>query len=208
MVPALLGFLLGGQQIYAKQGSDFFNILRTGWGVGYWLSRMLIPAGGYLLWYCLQDKPQHSLWAASAWGLGSEMVIRTKFYFGTRSAPDGKPDDIFKGVFDLVDWWQKFALEKANIALADGKQKVVNGLTETETDFRNLCQRVKSHANSLDDEQRAKVVEKADEGLATFNTEGGTALRPEQQREHVRVLCYGLLKLVGRRGLKLLIRRD
>jgi hypothetical protein len=209
LVPALLGFLSGGQQIQAKQGSDFFHVLRTAWGAGYWFSRMLIPALGYFLWYYLQNDPQHSLWVAIIWGLGSEMVIRTKFYFGTRPSPNGQQDDIFKGLFDLIDWWQKFALSKANITLAVYKREVVNGLTEKENDFQEFCQPVKNHANSLDAEQRAEVEKLIVEGLATFNDEGRTALDSEQQRDqHIRVLCYGLLKLVGRRGLVLLIGRS
>jgi hypothetical protein len=37
---------------------------------------------------------------------------------------------------------------------------------------------------------------------------GGKSLTPDQQRDLNRELCYGLLKLVGKRGLNLLIRRD
>ena len=142
------------------------------------------------------------------WGLGSESVLRAKFYLGTRTTPDGKQDDILKGVLDLVDWWQQFALAKASIALADSKQTMVNRLTASEMDCRTFCQRVKNHAASLDDQQRIAVVAKTDELLAVFQQNGGKSLTPDQQRDLNRELCYGLLKLVGKRGLNLLIRRD
>lgn len=208
LIPGLLGFLSGGQHIYSKQGSDFFNILRTGWGLGYWGSRVLIPMGGYIAWYFLQEQPKHSIFAAIAMGVGSEAVIRAKFYIGTNKLSDGTPQDDLKGLFDLIAWWQKIALGKANIALASHKQKVVNDLTILETNFTKLYLQVKERSASLDEDQRAEVIKKADQVFATFNAGGGAQLPPDAQLVYSRLLGHGLLTLVGKRGLILFTRKD
>ena len=62
--------------------------------------------------------------------------------------------------------------------------------------------------NSLPERQRNAVIGKTDEVLAVFQQNGGKSLPPDQQRDLNQELCYGLLKLVGKRGLNLLIRRD
>ncbi len=207
-IPGLLGFLSGGQQIYAKQGSDLFTILRTGWGSCYWLSRIVIPAGGYLAWYAAQAPPQHSVWVAVAFGLGAEAILRSKVYLGSRSTAAGKQEDLLKGVFDLIEWWQGFALNKANVSLATRKQKLVNGLTANENDFANFAQRVKNQANSLDDEQRDAILKASNELLAEFQKAGGAALSAETQRDFCRELSYKVLRIVGRRGLTTLVSRS
>jgi hypothetical protein len=204
-IPGLLGFLSGGQQIYAKQGSDLFTILRTGWGTCYWLSRIVIPAGGYLAWYAAQSPPEHSVWVAVAFGLGAEAILRSKIYLGTRSTAAGNQEDLLKGVFDLIEWWQGFALNKANVSLATRKQKLVDRLTANENDFANFAQRVKNRANSLDDEQRNAILNASNELLAAFQKAGGARLSAETQRDFCAELSYKVLRLVGRRGLTTLV---
>jgi hypothetical protein len=208
VIPALLGFLSAGQQIYAKQGSDIFSILRTGWGICYWLSRAAIPAGAYVIWYLAQEKQQHSAVIATLFGLGSEVVLRSKFYWGSRSAGAGKQEDVLKGVFDIIEWWQGFALKKANVALAKRKQNLVNRLTTNENNFANFSQRVKNHANSFDDEQRDAIVKAANDVTADVQKAGAANLTVEQQRDFCRILCYKVLRIVGRRGLIVLSSRD
>ena len=207
-VPALLGFLSAGQQVQAKQGSDFISVLGTGWGSAYWFSRVAVPVAGYVVWYWNQAIPRHSALAATAWGLGSELVLRSKFYIGSRAAPNGERADILKGAFDLIEWWQGVALSKASIALAERKTRLVNRLTVAETDFPRLCARVKDHAGGLDDAQRDAVVKKTSALLGKFEEAGGSAQEAEQHRKFSRELCYLLHRLVGKRGLLLLINRD
>jgi hypothetical protein len=207
-IPALLGFLSAGQQIYAKQGSDLFGILWTGWGDAYWVSRIIVPVGGYIAWYYLQTTAHHSIVAATVWGLGTEAILRSKFYIGNRTSSDGKQDEISKGVFDLIEWWQRLALQKANVASAARKQKLVNRLTQHEENFFNFCQRVRNHAGGLDPEQRDAVLAKTNELFNQFEHDGGRNMDNQQHRDWCRVLSYSLLMLVGKRGLTLLANRD
>jgi hypothetical protein len=206
LIPIVVGFLSAGQQLFNVQGSDFLTILRTGWGFVYWSSRALLPMAGYLIWYFQQDTPHHSIAAAVTAGLGSELLVRAKFYIGQAKDANGKPVDVLKGVFDLIEWWQRFALDKANIALADVKIKWLN-VHVKEVDFEGFYQRVCANAASLPADQQAPLLALAAKNYAAFRQDGGTALTAEAQLQHSRALVFGLLTLVGRRGVIMLMRQ-
>lgn len=65
-----------------------------------------------------REHPHHSLSVAVIAGFGAEMPVRARFYVGTQTDANGKPTDVLKGLFDLIEWRQKFALSKASVALA------------------------------------------------------------------------------------------
>ena len=114
LVPFSIGILSGGQSIYAKMGNDFSGVLTNIWGWIYWGSRGLIPAGAYLVWYFTQVPPVQSWKAAIVCGLGAETILRSKLYVTTKTE-DGKSEDVFRGLFDLIEWWQSL-LPKARPA--------------------------------------------------------------------------------------------
>ena len=209
VVPMGIGLLSAGQTIQSKQGIDFFAALTTGWGFVYWLSRGLVPVGTYIAWYFkFQNPHEHSILAAALCGLGSETLLRAKVYLGQTQTAGGKPEDVFKGLFNLIEWYQAYCLKRSGISLAERRRKLVSKLLTSKTDFPTFSAAVKASAASLDDNEKSDVRKKADELLAEFQkqlalTAGGDETT-RLHRDFIFELGYALLKLVGKRGLKTL----
>jgi len=55
--------------------------------------------------------------------LGSEAILRSRVYLGERKGADGKVEEVAKGVFDLVAWYQALCLKMAGEQLANGRQR-------------------------------------------------------------------------------------
>ena len=208
VVPMVIGLLSAGQTIQSRQGIDFLAALTTGWGFVYWLSRGLVPVGTYIAWYFIQNPQEHSVVAAALCGLGSEALLRTKVYLGQTKTAGGNPEDVFKGLFDLIEWYQAYCLKRSGISLAERRRKLVGKLLTSKTDFPTFSAAVKASAASLDDNEKSEVRKKADELLAEFQKQlAVTAVGDETTRLHrdfIFELGYTLLKLVGKRGLKTL----
>jgi hypothetical protein len=158
----------------------------------------------YAIWYIFQNPPKHSILAATLCGFGAEAVVRAKFYWGSEKSSDGKSTDILKGIFDFVEWWQDLALKKANVQLGVIKNRWMNRLVPPETNFNTLCQRAKAQAASLDDDQREAVIKQVETIHQNFLKEGGEDLPSQDKLDYCRTLGFGLLKIVGQPGVKLL----
>jgi hypothetical protein len=209
-LPTAIGLLSAGQAIQSKQGSDFFSALSTAWGSVYWLSRGLVPAATYLVWYFAQHPPAHSVLAATLCGLGSEAFLRTKLYVGQAppSTSGGKAEDIFVGLFNLIEWYQAYFLKRSGIALAKRRRKLVSEMLKATSDFRTLSRHVKASAASLNEDEKIEVRNKTNDLLSEFNKEMMGTPEAEAVRIHetfIYELGYALLKLVGQRGLSTLI---
>lgn len=199
-LPALVGLLSAGQTAYGKVGSDFLNLLTgNNWGRGYLLSRMVIPCGAYVAWYFSQTPSVHSFPMALACGLGAEALLRAKFYVGTDKAGGPKTEDIYRGLFDLVEWYQSLCLRKAGIASADSRKEIVERVFRGREDFVRLCADLRLRVDSLPTDVAAEVSGKIDEAVSRF-----TATAPPSAEAHRRAifqLGYALLIILGESAL-------
>jgi hypothetical protein len=203
LVPFGIGILSGGQSIYGKMGNDFTGVLTNIWGWIYWLSRGIVPAGAYLFWYFKQAPPSHSWQAALVCGLGAETILRTKLYV-TSKTEGGKSEDVFKGFFDLIEWWQSLCLRQAAISRAEGRQKYVKDQFGAATDFPALTVKLLTNATGFPPFVETEITDKIKALVTQFNAEPPRTA-PEQQallhRTYILRIGYAMLDTVGRSGL-------
>jgi len=209
-VPFILGLAGGFQSIYTKFGADSSRVLTTFSGWIYWLSRGLVPVVVYEIWYQLQDPPQDSFVAAALCGLGSEAILRSRFYLGDRQQPDGKIEEVAKGVFDLVHWYQALCLKGAGDKLAGERQAFIETLLAGEADFIALTGRSRSNAGAWAiEEDKQKLLNLTNDLEAKFNQAaqglGGPKL-DKLNRAFILEFGYAAMRLVGRRSLSTFIR--
>jgi hypothetical protein len=205
-VPLLLGLALGFQTIQTKFGADSPGVLTTFTGWLYWLSRALVPVVVYIVWYNLQQPPHDSIVTAALCGLGSELVLRSRFYFGEKTQPDGKVEEMAAGIFDLVHWYQALCLKAAGDKLASERQQFVEALLTAETDFPKLALRAHSNAGAWAiQEEQQKLLDL----IADLETKFGRATTglsgvklTECNRAFILELGYAAMRLVGRKSLK------
>lgn len=175
LIPFFIGVLSGGQTMHAKMGHDFTSVLGNIWGWIYWLSRGFIPVGAYLIWFFVQTPHAHSWQVALICGFGAETILRSKLYVTTKSE-SGKKDDVFKGVFDLIEFWQSLCLKQAGIARADVRQKYVKNLLGAFDDFPAICQKFQTNAPSFPASLQSDINQRIDMLVTAFNKElSGTA---------------------------------
>jgi hypothetical protein len=193
--------------MYGKQGADFIGLLRNVWGWIYWISRGLIPLGTYLVWYFAQSEPVQSIAIASVCGLGSEAILRSKFYLTSETA-NGKSSDISKGFFDLIEWWQSLCLRQAGIARAGARQAFVEKELGQLTDFVPFAQRMKLNASVFSAEVTVEIGQKVDAMLGAFEIDLGkpNANPTYLNKAYIAKLGYALLDSVGKSGIRTLNR--
>lgn len=207
LIPLILGLALGFQTIQTKFGADSPCVLTTFTGWIYWLSRALVPVVAYAIWYNLQgESKQHSLVTAALCGLGSELLLRSRFYFGERTQPDGKVEEVAKGVFDLVHWYQALCLKAAGDKLASERQQFIETLLASESDFAVLATRARSNAGAfaIQEEQQRLLALVADLE-AKFNLATAGLADPELAKRHRAFILefgYAAMRLVSRKSLK------
>lgn len=207
-VPVVVGLASGFQYIYGKFQADSWSVIGKFWGAVYWGSRGLIPLAGYSIWFKAQGVAQHSLATAIAWGLGSEMVLRTRFYVADKKTASGETEEIFKGVFDLVHWYQNLLLDTVGTQLAIERQTYVKGLVGSITGFPSLLSRIEPKVLAWKPEDlKQRIQQKLAEVNDAFKREaaGKAPIPGEIHERYILTLGYALLDLVGRNGLKTLV---
>lgn len=209
-IPLALGLALGFQTIHTKFGADSWRVLTTFMGWVYWLSRALVPVAAYVIWYHLQEEPHDSAMTALLCGLGSEALLRSRFYLGEKTAPDGKVDEVAKGVFDLVHWYQALCLKAAGDKLAKQRKEAIKSLLGSETDFRIVAGRAKANAGAWAiEEEKAKLIAVVNDLTAQFDKAAQGLSGADLQkvnRDFIGELGYAAMRLVGRTSLETLFK--
>jgi hypothetical protein len=203
LIPFCIGILSGGQTIYAKMGNDFLGVLTNIWGWIYWLSRGIIPTAAYLFWFFAQAAPAHSWQVALVCGLGSEVILRSKLYV-TSKTENGESEDVFKGVFDLIEWWQALCLRQAGISRAGDRQKYVKEQFGAFTDFPALTQKLLTNATGFPSFVQTEITQKINALVVQFQAEPARHTAEQQallHRIYILKIGYAMLDTVGKSGL-------
>lgn len=206
-IPFVVGVASGGQSIHAKLGGDMFQILRTLPGWFYWLSRGVVPLVCYYGVLVSKLNGLHSVPTAMLCGIASEAVLRSRLFIGTKRE-NGKSQDVYRGLFDLVEWYQNLFLQLASNNLAAGKIAFVQSLVGSTTDFPHFCSRALVNAAGFQlgcSELRAEI----EKHRVAFNKEPAArsnAASAELHQEYCYILCYSLMQLVGRKHVRTLFR--
>lgn len=211
VIPMAIGLLSAGQTISTKHGPDFLETLKTGWGLSYWISRGIIPGGTYVAWSVANNT--HSYWAAIACGFGSELILRAKLFVGQQKSEDAtKSQDVYKGLFDLIEWWQGHFMAKAAVVLSEQRIKLVNDAVRNQTDFFDFAARVKRNVGAFSADQAEAIRQIVNKLLQSLRMELSQMAQGESSRDlHIRSiyeLSHELLRLVGKRGFKSLTTGD
>ena len=202
----VLGLAGGFQSIYVKFGSDAPRVLTTITGWIYWLSRGAVPVVAYLGWRGVQTVSHDSFWQAALCGIGSEAVLRSRFYLGERKTAGGKVEEVVKGVFDLLNWYQVLCLKTSGNKLASERKNFIATLMAGETDFLQLCQRARSNAGAWAIEDEKQELLKL---VADFEKDFRKAVVGQTGDElkgthiaFIKELGYAAMRMVGRGSLK------
>ncbi len=164
----------------------------------------------YLIWRQSQETAHDSFVAAILCGLGSEAVLRSRFYFGERKAADGNIEEVSKGVFDLVRWYQVLFLKNSGEQLADERRRFNERLMAGQTDFLRLCSRARLNAGAWPIEsEKQRLLSEISRLQVDFNLAAkglsGQALQ-QLQNEFITEFCYAVMRLVRRKSLGTLIK--
>lgn len=210
LIPFVLGLAGGFQTIHTKFDADSPRVLTTFSGWIYWLSRALVPTAVYVIWYRMQQPPQDSVLTALLCGVGSEAILRSRFYLGERKQSDGKVEEVAKGVFDLVHWYQALCLKAAGDKLATERQLFIETLLANETDFVLLARRAHSNAGAWAIEEEKQKLLAVVSDLQTKFTKAAQNIsgsKLEQlNREFILEFGYAAMRMVGRKSLKTLFK--
>lgn len=205
-IPFVIGIASGGQNIYAKLGGEWLQVLRTVPGWSYWFSRGVVPAISYYALFLTKLGSKHSISAALLCGLGSEAVLRSRFFIGSKNA-NGKTEEVYKGVFDLVEWYQNLCLRMASDNLAAGRVDFIKAIVGTITDFPELC--AKASANTagfqVSGAELQAIIDKKSSAFHKEPTVKSGSPSAELHRTYAYELAYALLHVAGRKHLKTLL---
>jgi hypothetical protein len=122
MIAFVVGMGAGYQGIHERYGSYSGRAWRFAPGLIYILSRGLVPAAIFVGLYHYGQFTQFLWLEAAACGTAWELFARTKF-FVKQTEDDGKTKDIYKGPFDLVQFYQSIFLAKIDGYCVEDKIK-------------------------------------------------------------------------------------
>ena len=148
----LVGAAAGFQGVYEKYRHGSFRALGTLPGFLYVVSRGVVPAAVFAGLYA-GGVIRQQLWLWSlACGITLESVLRTRFYLKQTGGDGVPPEEVWRGVFDLVRWYQNLCLEGAAAQLADRRKRYVTSLLGATPDFRALLAKVRNNLLSWPDQ--------------------------------------------------------
>ena len=162
------------------------------------LTRAGIPVVGYWLWFENQEPRHHSLMAAAAWGLGTELLLRSQLYLGQRQTAEGAPEPVFKGIFDLVEWYQNLWLNHVGNQLAKARNTFIKQLVGEAANFPAAVAHARNQANGWPHDQKDAILKKIAEIEAIAAANGNAA----DHKGLTMSLAFALLDLVGEDGTK------
>jgi len=206
-VSFLIGLLAGFQGIYERYQNDSVTALSTLPGVSYLISRGTVPAAIFIFLYAKGYLLGSELFLqALACGTGAELVLRTRFYV-KQSQKDGSIEELVKGPFDLLRWYQGLFLESIARYLAASRKKIVRDLLPKNVDVQTLLDRVLSNLGAWPNPQTSGELETA---LNKMKTEWQDESRragtpPILEQKYKDKLGYLLLNKIGASGLKTLL---
>jgi hypothetical protein len=208
LVSFFIGVAAGFQGVHERYHRDSLVASSTPPGIFYLLSRGIVPAILFILLLAYKMIESHLILQALACGTGAELVLRTRFYV-KQSQKGDDVEELSRGPFDLLRWYQSLFLESIAEFLAKSRKRFVKDLLAAGEDFQTLHKRVQDNLGAWPDQS---VVTELGTALARLLAEFDTE---RQKQADVRVLQetyrlklgYLLLNKVGRNGLRTLLAR-
>ena len=197
----LAGLAAGFQGVYEKFKKRSVQATLTMPGLCYMATRAALPSGLFLA-----NQTGHFI-GGPPWlqailiGVSSEAVIRSRFYIKQTEAA-GKAEELSRGMFDLLRFYQNIFLDAASAGLARKTKRFVSSKLPTGT-FVDLYQAVSSNLDAWqDDPTRQEIQTKVSQLMKAFTDDTDVATRDERFRFK---LGYLILSHVGQSGFDTLI---
>jgi hypothetical protein len=201
---AVLSFLIGSsagfQGVYERWQNNAARASLTFPGLVYLFTRGALPALVFVLLYRQRViESQLVLWALVC-GTGAEALLRSKLFIKHQQG-----EELSRGLFDLLQWYQNIFLESAATRLAELRRKFVEAQLPTGVQFLALCDRVSNNAPAWPDQQAQTDIRTAVSELKTEFQKKQVSDGDTLEQRYRRKLVYKVLDLVGRRGSKTLL---
>jgi len=204
-----VGVLAGFQGIYERYQRDSIAGTATLPGIIYLVTRGAIPASVFILLYTSQIIKDRLWLMALACGTGAEIVLRMKFYISEKQTEGGGFEELLRGPFDLLRWYQDRFLEWIADSLAESRKIFVNKHLPQRISFADLRQRVNTNCLALPDALR-ETADKIKNEIQRLSGEytaaiGAGELTEVVERRTCLELGYIILK-AGRKNFKTLLK--
>src|ERR1700723_3750767 len=134
----LIGAAAGFQGIYERYRKSSGRAVSTFWGILYLLSRGILPTLVFIV-VTAHYSISNFLWLyALGCGAGAEIILRSQLYIRSVKTEVGAFQEISKGLFDVLRWWQGFFLESISGRLAELRKDAVQRILGDGSGFKNL----------------------------------------------------------------------
>lgn len=162
ILAAFVGLLSGFQGVVERYPKDIGGAARSRFGLLYLLTRAVIPAAVFWAILYYGALALHPAALALSVGVGAEAILRTQFFLKQRTKDDGTTEELQKGPFDLVRWYQNLLLKHAGYVVGRRRRDFVLSnlppdLTAAELAIRVL-DRLKIDVDSDDQKERIKDI--------------------------------------------------
>jgi hypothetical protein len=123
-VSFIIGTLAGFQAIYERHGEESGTSVATLPGVGYLFSRGFVPALFFVVLYRSHQVRSYLFGLAIGLGVGTEAVLRSQIQVKTKPVKGSSlaTENSFIGLFNILEWYQKFILEQITTRIAAKRQ--------------------------------------------------------------------------------------
>jgi hypothetical protein len=203
------GALAGYQGIYDVYGPDSNRALRAFPGVLYLLTRGGLPALVFIALYQYGVIKQFPWLQAAACGAGWEIFLRSRIYV-RQVRSGGGMEELFRGPFDLLRWYQNLFLTGIDNRLAKEKIAFVANALPAGVDFPALVDQVLGRLDAWSNREITAKLQKVIAKLTTeFERELAEKHTPEKTDQKYRYqLCYALTNELGRDGTQTILKID
>ncbi len=211
---AALAFVVGAasgfQGVHEKYKHGSLRALGTLPGFLYVASRGAVPGAVFAGMYAGGVIGQQLWLWALACGITLESVLRTRFYLRQTGGDGAPPEEVWRGLFDLVRWYQNLCLESAAAQLADRRKRFVTALLGATPDFPALLQKARNNLLSWPDQNvQADLSAKTAKLEGEFNGElpqAATAIaQQELNTRYSHKLAFVVLDALGEKGCRTLL---
>lgn len=199
-----VGVLAGFQGVYERYQKDSIAGALTFPGIFYLFTRGALPALVFISLYA-SNLIEDNLWAMSlACGTGAEVVLRLKLYIGEKQTGNGGFEEILRGPFDLLRWYQDRFLEWIADWLAGSRKDFVKNQLPQGVLFADLCQTVLDNCLAYPSPQ---IVSKVKEEINRLKIEYAAAIQKSTstnvvEKSSCSELGYVILNAAGKTGFK------
>ena len=142
----------------------------------------------------------------SACGTGAELVLRLKFFIKEEITANGI-EELLRGPFDLLRWYQNLFLEAIADSLAESRKNFVKNNLPQNVAFADLCITVRQNCNAYNAPQ---IVQKIRDEITRLEASYATAEAKGTpintiERSSCLELGYVVLNTAGKKGFKTLL---